>query len=188
MGLLHCRWILCQLSYEILAIEAQIKKKKNLLDGFSFISTAHSRRGISVQGPWYKDAGIMVDVLDFWVPHCLTDTVSTFSIVDFSFFIFLNLMLLSSVSEWRILPVELIAKDASDVLIMSTKVCVSALLDLRWGVCVCVCVCVCAQLCPTLCDPVDSCLSGSSVSGIFQARILELYYYISKLSTHYNLP
>ena len=55
-------------------------------------------------------------------------------------------------------------------------------------VCVCVCVCVCAQLCPTLCDPVDSCLSGSSVSGIFQARILELYYYISKLSTHYNLP
>ena len=48
--------------------------------------------------------------------------------------------------------------------------------------------CVCAQLCPTLCDPVDSCLSGSSVSGIFQARILELYYYISKLSTHYNLP
>ena len=92
----------------------------------------------------------MVDVLDFWVPHCLTDTVSTFSIVDFSFFIFLNLMLLSSVSEWRILPVELIAKDASDVLIMSTKVCVSALLDLRWGVCVCVCVCVCVLSCVPL--------------------------------------
>ena len=36
--------------------------------------------------------------------------------------------------------------------------------------------CVCAkslQLCPTLCDPVDCSLPGSSVHGIFQARILE---------------
>ena len=48
-------------------------------------------------------------------------------------------------------------------------------------VCVCVCVCVrvcararaCAQLCPTLWDPVDYSLAGSSVYGIFQARILE---------------
>ena len=30
-----------------------------------------------------------------------------------------------------------------------------------------------AQLCPTLCDPVDHSLSGSSVHGIFQARVLE---------------
>ena len=30
-----------------------------------------------------------------------------------------------------------------------------------------------AQLCPTLCDPMDSSLSGSSVHGIFQARVLE---------------
>jgi hypothetical protein len=30
-----------------------------------------------------------------------------------------------------------------------------------------------AQLCPTLCDPVDCSLSGSSVYGILQARILE---------------
>ena len=30
-----------------------------------------------------------------------------------------------------------------------------------------------AQLCPTLCDPMDCSLSGSSVHGIFQARILE---------------
>ena len=29
------------------------------------------------------------------------------------------------------------------------------------------------QLCPTLCDPMDSSLPGSSVHGIFQARILE---------------
>ena len=29
------------------------------------------------------------------------------------------------------------------------------------------------QSCPTLCDPVDSSLPGSSVHGIFQARILE---------------
>ena len=29
------------------------------------------------------------------------------------------------------------------------------------------------QSCPTLCDPMDYSLSGSSVHGIFQARILE---------------
>ena len=30
-----------------------------------------------------------------------------------------------------------------------------------------------AQLCPTLCDPVDCSLPGSSLHGILQARILE---------------
>ena len=30
-----------------------------------------------------------------------------------------------------------------------------------------------AQSCPTLCDPMDCSLSGSSVNGIFQARVLE---------------
>ena len=30
-----------------------------------------------------------------------------------------------------------------------------------------------AQLCPTLCDPMDSNLPGSAIYGIFQARILE---------------
>ena len=30
-----------------------------------------------------------------------------------------------------------------------------------------------AQLCPTLRDPMDFSLSGSSVHGIFQARVLE---------------
>ena len=30
-----------------------------------------------------------------------------------------------------------------------------------------------AQLCPTLCDPMDCSLLGSSVHGIFQARVLE---------------
>ena len=51
----------------------------------------------------------------------------------------------------------------------------------RWWhaecVCVCVCVCVCmsvdAQLCPTLYESMDCNLPGSSVHGIFQARILE---------------
>ena len=48
---------------------------------------------------------------------------------------------------------------------------------IRTCVCVCVCVCVCmhahAQLCSTLCDPMDCSPLGSSVHGIFQARILE---------------
>ena len=30
-----------------------------------------------------------------------------------------------------------------------------------------------AQLCPTLCDPMDCSLPGSSIRGIFHARILE---------------
>ena len=35
------------------------------------------------------------------------------------------------------------------------------------------CVCSVAQSCPTLCDPMDHSLPGSSVHGIPQARILE---------------
>ena len=41
------------------------------------------------------------------------------------------------------------------------------------SVCVCVCVCVCAQSYPPLCDPMDCSLTGSSVHGIPQARILK---------------
>ena len=37
----------------------------------------------------------------------------------------------------------------------------------------CVCACSVAQSCPTLPDPMDCSPSGSSVHGIFQARILE---------------
>ena len=47
----------------------------------------------------------------------------------------------------------------------------------------CVCVCVCGgataaavksrQSCPTLCNPIDSSPTGSSVPGILQARLLE---------------
>ena len=33
--------------------------------------------------------------------------------------------------------------------------------------------CVCAQSCPTVCDPIDCSLLGSSLYGISQARILE---------------
>ena len=35
------------------------------------------------------------------------------------------------------------------------------------------CVCSVAKSCPTLCDTMDCSLPGSSVHGIFQARILE---------------
>ena len=45
-----------------------------------------------------------------------------------------------------------------------------------WRLCVCVCVCVRAQPGPTLCNPRLLCTCshpGSSVPGIFQARILE---------------
>ena len=42
----------------------------------------------------------------------------------------------------------------------------------KGNVCVCVCVLV-AQLCPTLCNPMDCSLPGSSVHGIPQARIPE---------------
>ena len=38
---------------------------------------------------------------------------------------------------------------------------------------VCVHACLGTQSCPTLCDPTDSSPPGSSVHGIFQARILE---------------
>ena len=30
------------------------------------------------------------------------------------------------------------------------------------------------QSCPTLCDPVDCSLAGSSIHGVFQARVLEV--------------
>ena len=39
--------------------------------------------------------------------------------------------------------------------------------------CIVVSACVCAQSCPALCDPVDCSPPGSSVHGMFQARILE---------------
>ena len=35
------------------------------------------------------------------------------------------------------------------------------------------CACLIAQSCPTLCNPMDRSPPGSSVHGIFQARILE---------------
>ena len=48
------------------------------------------------------------------------------------------------------------------------------LLDHQFIVCVCVCMqAVRTQLCPTLHDPMDCGLPGSSGHGIFQARILE---------------
>ena len=48
-------------------------------------------------------------------------------------------------------------------------VCVHA----RARVCAWACVHSAAQSCPALCDPMDCNLPGSSVHGIFQARILE---------------
>ena len=37
----------------------------------------------------------------------------------------------------------------------------------------CIVLCVCAQSCPTVCDPMDCSLPGSSVPGFLQAKILE---------------
>ena len=42
--------------------------------------------------------------------------------------------------------------------------CISIAISVLWSV---------AQLCPTLCDPMDGSPPGSSVHGIFQARVLE---------------
>ena len=43
------------------------------------------------------------------------------------------------------------------------------------------------QSCPTLSDPIDCSLPGSSVHGIFQARVLELYaQYLWKLYTNWK--
>ena len=44
---------------------------------------------------------------------------------------------------------------------------VLGILDIR------LCVYVCAKLCPTLCEPMDCSLPGSSVHGTLQARVLE---------------
>ena len=42
------------------------------------------------------------------------------------------------------------------------------------ALCVCVCVCMLvAQSCPTLCNPMDCSLPGSSVHEILETRILE---------------
>ena len=49
-----------------------------------------------------------------------------------------------------------------------------SLVSLWNSLCVCVCVCVCVhQSFPMLCDPMDCSPPGSSVHGIFQARILQ---------------
>ena len=41
-----------------------------------------------------------------------------------------------------------------------------------------------AQSCPTLSDPMDCSLTGSSVHGIFQARVLEWVYYLRPKSVN----
>ena len=40
-------------------------------------------------------------------------------------------------------------------------------------ICMCACAAQLIQMCPTLCDPMDCSLLGSSVHEILQARILE---------------
>ena len=47
-----------------------------------------------------------------------------------------------------------------------------------------------AQLCPTLSDPMDQSLPGSSVRGIFQARVVEwdAIAFSNMQSTSYEMP
>ena len=48
-----------------------------------------------------------------------------------------------------------------------------------------------AQLCPTLSDPMDCSLTGSSIHGIFQARVLErvnVWFYIVYLLRYFRVP
>ena len=55
-----------------------------------------------------------------------------------------------------------------------TKAGVCVCVCVRMCVCVCVCLCVLVtQSCLTLCDPMDCSPPGSSVHGIFKAKILE---------------
>ena len=47
------------------------------------------------------------------------------------------------------------------------------------------------QLCPALCDPIDGLPPGSSVHGIFQARVLEwgaIAFSDEELAPHNNEP
>ena len=69
-------------------------------------------------------------------------------------------------------PVKFIFQDSSHVSLLFWCLLRPVFLDHPLCVCVCVCVWV-AQLCPTLCDPMDSSLPGSSVHEVLQARILE---------------
>ena len=58
----------------------------------------------------------------------------------------------------------------------SSKLCESIPYDIyHFNLCMCVCIYLSrhAQLSPTLCDPMACSPQGSSVHGIFQARILE---------------
>ena len=48
-----------------------------------------------------------------------------------------------------------------------------AILTLNYQNSIWLLMCLVAQLCPTLCDPMDCCLPGSSACGLFQASILE---------------
>ena len=46
------------------------------------------------------------------------------------------------------------------------------------------------QSCPTLCDPMDCSLPGSSVYGIVQARVLEwvaIAFYLQEILSHFHL-
>ena len=44
-----------------------------------------------------------------------------------------------------------------------------------------------AQLCPTLCDPMDCSLPGSSIHGMLQARVLEWGAIAFSIQITYNL-
>ena len=56
---------------------------------------------------------------------------------------------------------------------LTTSLSGKLVIDKAPAVYVFVCVCACTQSRPTLCNPTDCSQPGSSVHGIFQARILE---------------
>ena len=70
---------------------------------------------------------------------------------------------------------QLYTKDGNSYVVLFCQchsfLCISVFVATKYGCFVAFC--VCAQSCLTLCNPMDCSLPGSSICGIFQARILE---------------
>ena len=132
----------------------------------------------------YMSVLIQVLILAPWIPsihsamifnainnYCLWEAYM-FQTLDFSYFILLNPY--NNPTKWEPWFLILQMWNTKAQRGFATHWRTARLSSSPECVCVCVCVCVCAtQSCLTLCDPMDCRLPGSSVHGIFQARILE---------------